>query len=206
MKAALHLCAASPEWLGRVTGLGTVAAPWEEGTGTNYAKVAGAACFELPGTSPDITAVILGQGGSLWRFADATPADAEAAPGRPSRSIRKQSRARLDGRSHGFCVSDDVGNEWSRDGDKFTWRLFRTVTSTAAIKMPASLRGSRSRLPTDPTPPARRVAAPSAPRDAVAPVTLPKSPEPKSTSVPHVTESRSAPARPGFGATRRSGA
>jgi hypothetical protein len=120
-RAFLRLHQASEERLGRVT-VSTVSAPWEEGTGTNYAKVPGAACFRLPGVSPDITAVILGNGGSIWRFADASEPDAEGWQSIPVDPAVIQ--ARLDGRSHGFAVVDDLGNEWTRDGDAFRWRLF----------------------------------------------------------------------------------
>ena len=33
-------------------------------------------------------------------------------------------QARVDGRSQGFAVLDDVGNEWTRQGDAFQWRPF----------------------------------------------------------------------------------
>lgn len=120
-RAALRLHQASQEKLGRVT-VSTVSAPWEEGTGTNYAKIPGAACFQLPGASPDITAVILGNGGSIWRFADASPPDREGWQSIPIDPAVIQ--ARIDGRSHGFAVIDDVGSEWTRQGDAFHWRLF----------------------------------------------------------------------------------
>ena len=112
---------ASEERLWRVT-VSTISAPWEEGTGTNYAKVPGAACFRLPGAAPDITAVILGNGGSIWRFADASDPDADGWQSIPVDPAVIQ--ARLDGRSHGFVVMDDVGNEWTRQGDAFHWRPF----------------------------------------------------------------------------------
>jgi hypothetical protein len=120
-RAVLRLHKASEERLGRVT-VSTVSAPWEEGTGLNYAKVPGAACFRLPGVSPDITAVILGNGGSMWRFADASDPDVNGWQSIPIDPAMIQ--AWLDGRSHGFALIDDVGNEWTRDGDAFQWRLF----------------------------------------------------------------------------------
>ena len=120
-RAVLRLHQASEERLGRVT-VSTISVPWEEGTGTNYAKVPGAACFRLPGATPDITAVILGNGGSIWRFADASDPDAAGWQSIPVDPAVIQ--ARLDGRSHGFVVMDDVGNEWTRQGDAFRWRPF----------------------------------------------------------------------------------
>ncbi len=120
-RAVLRLHLASEERLWRVT-VSTISAPWEEGTGTNYAKVPGAACFRLPGAKPDITAVILGNGGSIWRFADASDPDAGGWQSIPIDPAVIQ--ARLDGRSHGFALLDDVGNEWTRQGDAFHWRSF----------------------------------------------------------------------------------
>ena len=120
-RAVLRLHMASQERLGRVT-VSTVSSPWEEGTGTNYAKAPGAACFRLPGVSPDITEVILGNGGSIWKFADASDPDAGGWQSIPVDPAVIQ--ARLDGRSYGFAVLDDVGNEWTRDGDAVHWRLF----------------------------------------------------------------------------------
>ncbi len=120
-RAVLRLHIASAEKLGRVT-VSTISAPWEEGTGTDYAKLPGAACFRLPGARPDITAVILGNGGSMWRFADASAPDADGWQSIPIDPAVIQ--ARLDGRSQGFAVLDDEGNEWSRQGDAFRWRLF----------------------------------------------------------------------------------
>ena len=120
-RAVLRLHKASEERLWRVT-VSTISAPWEEGTGTNYAKVPGAACFRLPGVKPDITAVILGNGGSIWRFADASDPDADGWQSIPVDPAVIQ--ARIDGRSHGFAVIDDVGNEWTRQGDAFHWRPF----------------------------------------------------------------------------------
>ena len=120
-RAVLRVRMASEEKLGRVTA-STIAAPWEEGTGTNYARVPGAACFRLPGVSPDITAVILGNGGSIWRFADASEPDKEGWQAIPIDPALIE--ARIEGRSHGFALVDDAGNEWTRNGDAFQWRLF----------------------------------------------------------------------------------
>jgi len=119
IRATLRLHRASAERLGRVT-VATVTAGWEEGAGKNYARLPGAACFLLPGVKPDITAVTLGNGGSIWRFADVAAPDADG-----WLSIRVDPaivQARVAGRSQGFAVIDDVGNEWSRQGDTFQWR------------------------------------------------------------------------------------
>jgi hypothetical protein len=118
-RAVLRLHHASGERLWRVT-VSTISIPWEEGTGTNYARLPGAACFRLPGTQPDITSVILGNGGSIWRFADASDPDADGWQSIPVDPAVIQ--ARIDGRSHGFVVMDDVGHEWTRQGETFHWR------------------------------------------------------------------------------------
>lgn len=120
-RAALRLHMASKERLRRVT-VSTVSAPWEEGTGQDYAKVPGAACFQLPGAKPDITAVILGNGRSIWKFAEASEPDRDGWQSIPVAPAIIQ--ARIDGRSHGFAVIDDVGNEWTRQGDDFRWQPF----------------------------------------------------------------------------------
>lgn len=134
-RAVLRLHQASPERLGRVT-VSTISAPWEEGTGTGYARIPGAACFQLPGAAPDITAVILGAGGSAWRFADASDPDENGWQSIPVDPAVIQ--ARIDGHSHGFAVVDDVGSEWTRQGDRFDWRLlpnrfFHSKDQNAAV-------------------------------------------------------------------------
>lgn len=129
VRAQLHLHAECPETLGRVT-VSSVTAPWVEGRGVSYAKTPGASSFrwsrngEQPwgDRAPDVTAVILGLGGSIWGFGDATPRDAagwQVVPVSPA-----VVQARLDGRSEGFCVLDDVGNEYSRAGNTISYRSF----------------------------------------------------------------------------------
>jgi hypothetical protein len=157
-RAVLRLHMASPERLGRVT-VSTISAPWEEGTGQNYAKLPGAACFRLPGVSPDITEVILGNGGSIWKFADASDPDADGWQSIPVDPAVIQ--ARLDGRSYGFAVLDDVGNEWTRDGDAFHWRsfpnrFFHSKDQNAAVAPRFEIwlaDGAPVTVPTSPTPP-----------------------------------------------------
>jgi len=129
VRAQLHLHAESPETLGRVT-VSSVASPWVEGRGVNYATTPGASSFRWSRTgeqrwaddAPDITAVVLGRGGSVWGFGDASPRDAagwQIVPISP-----EVAQARLDGRSEGFFVMDDVGSEYSRDGNTINYRLF----------------------------------------------------------------------------------
>ena len=62
-------------------------------------------------TSP---AVINGAGGSSWGLAMRPPRDADGWQVIP---IDPPGQARIDGRSHGFCVMDDVGSEYTRTGN-----------------------------------------------------------------------------------------
>ena len=115
--------------LGRTT-VSTIAQEWVEGKGTGYAKEPGATSFRWArngeqrwnGDAKDITAVTLGLGGSSWGFSDPSPPDANRWQAIPIDPAVVQ--ARIDGRSYGFVVMDDVGSEYQRDGDKFTYTLF----------------------------------------------------------------------------------
>jgi hypothetical protein len=113
--------------LGRMT-VSTVACPWEEGTGTGYTRETGASFrWAAPGRpwngpGSDVTSVICGEMNSIWGFGDAAPPDTngwQVIPVDP-----RVIQACVDGRSHGVFVQDDVGSEYSRDGEKFTWKLF----------------------------------------------------------------------------------
>ena len=137
IKAQLHVHLTSPDApLRRIT-VSSVTQDWMEGTGSSYAKVAGASSFVWAKTGelrwgnndPDITSVVCGEGGSLWGFGDASPPDAEGWQIIPI--APEVAQARLDGRSHGFYVIDDIGNEYSRDGNavKFTTFVNRYVSS-----------------------------------------------------------------------------
>ena len=106
----------------------TVATPWEEGTGSGYAKGTGAsfrwAKPDLPWNGPgsDVTSVVNSEAGTIWGFGDATSPDAngwQVIPVDP-----KVIEACADRRSHGVFVQDDVGSEYERDGEKFKWKLF----------------------------------------------------------------------------------
>ena len=66
--------------------------------------------------------MVLGNGGTTWRMADASPPDRDGwqrVPVDPHVVA-----ARVAGLSHGFLVFDDTGSEWTRAGEKFTFRLF----------------------------------------------------------------------------------
>jgi hypothetical protein len=127
--AALHLRLAGPERLHRVT-VGSFGAEWVEGTSPDYTPQPGSSSFnrrrhpDVPWSYPgsDLCSVILGQGGTLWRTADAAPPDADGwqrVPVDPAVIA-----ARVAGVSHGFLVFDDTGSEWARDGERFTVRQF----------------------------------------------------------------------------------
>lgn len=124
--AALHLFPVGKAVQRRLT-VSTLAAPWTEGTSPRYARQTGSATFLFaeqdrrpwawPGS--DITAVMNGLGNTLWRFADATPPDAN---GWQRVAVDPQViAARVAGISHGFVLFDDVGSEYTRSGDKFTY-------------------------------------------------------------------------------------
>lgn len=128
-KAVLHMRSASPEWpLARV-GVSSVATPWREGTAEAYRPQRGSACYaqaaldERDWGPPGGNAMdaAFGMGGTIWRFADATPPDAD---GWQSVPVAPEVVAvRVAGVSHGFLVWDEVGSEWScRDG---TFRYFQ---------------------------------------------------------------------------------
>jgi hypothetical protein len=124
-QATLHLRLAGPERLRRVT-VGTIAADWVEGTSARYEPQAGSSthnhrrhpdmAWSYPGS--DLCSVILGQGGTLWRMADASPPDPQ---GWQQVAIDPAVvAARVAGISYGLFLFDDTGSEWTRDGEKFT--------------------------------------------------------------------------------------
>lgn len=129
LRAQLHVHLEGAETLGRIT-VSTVAEDWVEGRGTSYARTPGASCFgwartdeaRWGGGEPDITSVINGAGGSIWGFGDSTPPDADRWQVIPIEPAVVQ--ARLDGRSYGFSVMDDVGSEYTRTGNTIDYRHF----------------------------------------------------------------------------------
>jgi hypothetical protein len=128
-RATLHLHLESSYVLGRTT-VSAIADEWAEGKGTGYAKEPGATSFRWArtgekawsGDGKDITSVTLGLSGTIWGFGDPSPPDADRWQAIPIDPAVVQSR--IDGRSHGFFVMDDVGSEYERDGDKFTYLHF----------------------------------------------------------------------------------
>ncbi len=127
--ATLHLKKAGDEPLKRVT-VSSVGAEWYEGTGTGYAIQPGGVTFrhrrhpDLPWSTRggDICHVVLGNGGTIWRMADASPPDRDDWQHVPVDP--RVVAARLAGISHGFLAFDDTGSEWTRNGETFTFQLF----------------------------------------------------------------------------------
>ena len=66
--------------------------------------------------------MILGNGGTIWGMADASPPDRRRLAD-ASRSDRRSSPPAWPG-CYGFLVFDDTGSEWTREGDGSTFRLF----------------------------------------------------------------------------------
>ena len=106
----------------RVT-VSSVGAEWFEGTGTGYAIQPGGATFrhrrhpDLAWSigGGDICHVVLGNGGTTWRMADASPPDRDGWQHVPVDP--RVVAARVAGISHGFLAFDDTGSEWTRNGD-----------------------------------------------------------------------------------------
>jgi hypothetical protein len=122
--ATLHLHVDGTERLRRVT-VSSFGAEWVEGTSSSYAPQAGSSTHnhrrhhDVPWTVPgsDLCSVMLGQGGTLWRMADATAPDQG---GWQTVAVDPAViAARVAGISEGFLVFDDTGTEWKRDGERF---------------------------------------------------------------------------------------
>lgn len=127
--ATLHLRKRGEEVLRRVT-VSSFNSEWVEGTSASYEPQVGSSCFNRkrypdefwaqPGS--DLTAVMLGQGGTVWGMAEASEPDAD---GWMTVAVNPSVvAARVAGLSHGFLLFDDTGSEWTRDGEKFQFRLF----------------------------------------------------------------------------------
>ncbi|HTU20934.1 MAG TPA: GDSL-type esterase/lipase family protein [Gemmataceae bacterium] len=127
--ATLHVHLAGPESLHRVT-VGSFGAEWVEGTSPSYAPQKGSSTHnhrrhpDVPWTVPgsDLCSVMLGEGGTLWKMADAFPPDER----RWQRVAVDPAvvAARVAGVSYGFLLFDDTGSEWTRQGEQFNFRLF----------------------------------------------------------------------------------
>ena len=122
--ARLHVRSTGEPRLRRVT-VGTFGADWVEGTSPSYAPEDGSSTHnhkrhpDVPWTfvGSDLCSVILGQGGTTWRMADASPPDAD---GWQTIAVDPSIvAARVAGVSEGFFVYDDTGTEWTRQGERF---------------------------------------------------------------------------------------
>ena len=123
--ATLHVKSTGEPRLKRVT-VGSFGADWVEGTASSYEPQPGSSTHNHkrhPGTpwtvaGSDLCSVMLGQGGTAWRMADASKPDAE---GWQTIAVDPLIVAlRVAGLSEGFLLYDDTGNEWTRDGESFT--------------------------------------------------------------------------------------
>ncbi len=126
----LHVGLASDELLRRIT-VGSFGSPWVEGTSVSYAPEIGSSSFNRQQhpdllwafAGSDLTAVMLGSGGTLWRMADARPNDHRPADGEQQIPVDPAVlAARVAGISHGLLVFDDTGSEWTRRGEQFEFR------------------------------------------------------------------------------------
>ena len=124
LEATLHVRLAAEPVLKRVT-VSSFSVPWVEGTSTSYEPRNGTSSFrhrahpDIPWTldGGDLCRVMLGQGGTLWKTADASTPDSsrwQEIPIDPA-----VASARVDGLSQGFLIFDDTGSEWTRDGEKY---------------------------------------------------------------------------------------
>jgi hypothetical protein len=123
--ATLHVRSTGEPRLKRVT-VGSFGAEWFEGTASSYEPQKGSSTHnhkrhpDIPWTVPgsDLGSVILGQGGTAWRMAEASKPDAE---GWQTIGVDPLIVAfRVAGLSEGFFLFDDTGTEWSRAGETFT--------------------------------------------------------------------------------------
>ncbi len=128
-RATLHVHVASTDVLRRAS-VSTIASDWVEGRASSYEREQGSACFRWAAlderawsyAGSDVTSVILGAGNTLWRFADATAPDDR---GWQTIAIDPDVvAARLAELSYGMALVDDVGSEYTRDGDAFSYHMF----------------------------------------------------------------------------------
>ncbi|HEX7447847.1 MAG TPA: GDSL-type esterase/lipase family protein [Pirellulales bacterium] len=127
--ATLHLHASGGERLQRMT-VGTLAAQWVEGTASGYQPQPGSSTHnhrqhpDVPWSylGSDLCDVMLSRSGTIWQMADTDPPDGEG-----WQHVAVDPRvigARVAGVSYGCLVFDDTGSEWTRDGEKFSLRLY----------------------------------------------------------------------------------
>jgi hypothetical protein len=127
--ATLHLQRTGDQRLRRVT-VSSFGAEWVEGTSPTYEPQNGSSSFHrrrhpdvfwsYPGS--DLCSVMLGQGGTTWRMAEASSPDAQ---GWQAVAVDPAVvAARVADLSSGFLLFDDTGSEWTRQGETFRLSLF----------------------------------------------------------------------------------
>jgi hypothetical protein len=125
--AKLWLRSSGEPHVDRIT-ISTITAEWFEGDSQSYAIKDGFSTFShrvYPTerwADSDVTAVSIGNGGSMWKSVQGTKPDADGwiqfdVP--PSLIA-----ARVAGVSYGLLLMDDTGSEWKREGENFEFRLF----------------------------------------------------------------------------------
>lgn len=128
--ATLHFRCVSPDAPQRRVSFSTITAPWVEGKNNGYTADEHSAAFLWSGPNKrpwsfagsDLLSVINGQGGSVWRFSDPTPPDAQ---GWQTFPVAVELIAmNVAGLSHGLSIMDDVGSEYERNGNSFKYKHF----------------------------------------------------------------------------------
>jgi hypothetical protein len=129
VKATLHVFPSDKSPLLRAT-VSSVATPWVEGTGRSYEREPGAASFRWAetGRKPwgepggDLSDVILGAGHTRWSSSQPTPPDSDG--GQALDVDPLVIATRVAGLGFGFALFDDIGSEYSRDGERFAYHPF----------------------------------------------------------------------------------
>jgi len=111
-------------------GVSSVASPWKEGVLTWYLPQIGASCFNqafykiknwaYPGST--LVDVVFGKGNTIWKFAESSKPESDGWQKIAIDPDVVAARAAL--LSHGFCLSDEVGSEWSIKDGVFEYFLF----------------------------------------------------------------------------------
>jgi hypothetical protein len=111
-------------------GISTVASEWVEGSARRHRQQAGSACFHQSAfmernwsyDGSSLLDVVFGKGHTLWNFVDCTLPDKN---GWQACAVDPDViAATAAGLSHGLCLFDEVGSEWSCRKGKFEYRYF----------------------------------------------------------------------------------
>jgi hypothetical protein len=111
-------------------GVSSIASRWVEGNSKGYRPQIGSSCFlqaehdkrnwAYPGST--LMDVVFGRGHTIWKFAECS------LPNRSGWQVCAVDpdvvAARVAGLSEGFCLFDEVGNEWSIKKGKFEYHYF----------------------------------------------------------------------------------